>query len=108
MGYAPSIRGFHVRPVNSIGVRISHLPFADDTILFCDASRYQLLAIRLALSCFQAFTGLKVNVGKSEIVPVGEVGNIDALANILSCRVGSLPMKYLDMPLGTSYKTASI
>ena len=47
-------------------------------------------------------------MGKSEIVPVGEVGNIDALANILSCRVGSLPMKYLDMPLGTSYKTASI
>ena len=108
MGYAPSIRGFHVRLVNSIGVRISHLPFADDTILFCDASRYQLLAIRLALSCFQAFTGLKVNVGKSEIVPVGEVGNIDALANILSCRVGSLPMKYLGMPLGTSFKIASI
>ena len=60
------------------------------------------------LSCFQAFTGLKVNVGKSEIVPIGEVNNLDALANILHCRVGSLPMKYLGMPLGTSFKTASI
>ena len=47
-------------------------------------------------------------MGTSEIIPMGEVGNIDALANILSCRVGSLPMKYLGMPLGTSYKTASI
>ena len=47
-------------------------------------------------------------MGKSEIVPVGEVGNIDVLANILSYRVGSLPRKYLGMPLGTPFKTASI
>ena len=52
--------------------------------------------------------GLKVHVGKSEIVPVGEVNNLDTLANILQCRVGSLPMKYLGMPLGTSFKKTSI
>ena len=69
--------------VNSTGIRVSHFLFADDTILFCDASREQILSIRLALTCFQAFTGLKVNVGKSEIVPVGEVRNIQFLANIL-------------------------
>ena len=67
-----------------------------------------MMSVRLALSCFQVFTGLKVNVGKSEIVPVGEVNDLDALANILHCRVGSLLMKYLGMPLGTSFKTASI
>ncbi|XP_075665266.1 uncharacterized protein LOC142634913 [Castanea sativa] len=76
--------------------------------LFVFQSWEQLMSIRLVLSCFQAFTGLKVNVGKNEIVPVGEANNLDDLANILHCRVGSLPIKYLGMPLGTSFKTASI
>ena len=102
------LRGFHVGPIHTTGIRISHLLFADDTILFCDAFREQLLSIRLALTCFQAFMGLKVNVAKSEIVPIGEVSNIQTLANILKCRVGSLPMTYLEMPLGTSYKIVSI
>ena len=47
-------------------------------------------------------------MGKSEIVPVGELRNIQSLANILQCGVGSLPMTYLGMPLGTLYKTPSI
>ena len=102
------IQGFHVGPMNSTGIRVSHLLFVDDTILFCDASREQILSIRLTLTCFQAFIGLKVNVKKSEIGPIGEVRNIQSLANILQCKVGSLPMIYLGMPLGTMYKTASI
>ena len=95
-------------PNNSIGIRISHLLFAYDTIIFCDASIEQIFSIRLVLTCFQAFTGLKVNVEKSEIVPIGEVSNVQTLANILQYRVGSLPMIYLGMPLGTLYKTAFI
>ena len=35
---------------------------------------------------------------------VGEVGNLHALACVLCCRVGSLPMNYLGMPLGAHYK----
>ena len=47
-------------------------------------------------------------MGKIEIVLVGEVNNLDSLDNILHCKVGSLPMKYLGLPLGTLFKTTSI
>ena len=59
----------------------------------------------MLLLCFQAVTGLKVNALKSEIVPIGEVPNIHILVEILGCRIGSLPMTYLGMPLGASHKS---
>jgi len=62
----------------------------------------------LLLLCFQVVTGLKVNVAKSEMVPIGEVNNVNALAEILGCRVGAMPMTYLGMPLGASNKSPSI
>ena len=62
----------------------------------------------MVLIFFEAITGLKVNVGKREIVPVGEVGNLDALARILCCKVSCLPMSYLGIPLGAHFKDASI
>ena len=100
------LRGFQASPNG--GLHISHLLFADDTILFCDASREQLLYIWMVLIFFEAITGLKVNVIKSEIVLVGEVGNLDALARVLCCKVGCLPMSYLRMPLVAHFKDASI
>ena len=53
-------------------------------------------------------TGLKVNVLKSEMVPIKDVHNVHVLAKILGCRIGSLPMTYLRMPLGASHKSPTI
>ena len=82
------------RPVDnpSGGECVLHILSADDTILFCDADVEQILNIRLLLLCFQAVIGLKVNVQKSEMVPIGEVDDVHALAEILGCRVGTLPV----------------
>ena len=102
------LKGFKADGRRGKGECVSHLLFADDTILFCDAEVEQILHIRLLLLCFQSLTGLKVNVAKSEMVPIGEVNNAHALAEILGCRVGALPMTYLDMPLGASHKSPSI
>ena len=62
----------------------------------------------MVLSCFEVLTGLGINMGKSELVPVGEVLNLSHLADILYCRIGSLPMSYLGLPLKASFKASSI
>ena len=56
------------------------------------------------LTCFKVVTSLKVNMDKSEMVPIGNVGNMEVLTNIRCCKVGSLPMTYLGMSLEASLK----
>ena len=89
-------------------VSISHLLFADDSILFCDANPQHLMYIQLVLTFFEAVIGLRVNLRKSEMVPEGDVPNLRVLADIISCRIGSLPMSYLGMPLGANFKSKTV
>ena len=69
------ITGFCAGPAVK-GLSISHLLFADDTILFCDVNIKQILYIRMVMNCFEAVTDFKVSLGKTEVVPIGNVGNI--------------------------------
>jgi hypothetical protein len=47
-------------------------------------------------------------MSKSEMVLVGEVENILYLTDILCCRVCTLPLMYLGMPLGASFKALAV
>ena len=78
---------------------ISHLLHVDDTIIFCDANAEQLMYLRWTLMWYEAFSGLKINLHKSEIIPLGRVDNVEELAAELGCGVGSLRTKYLGLPL---------
>ncbi|RVW80668.1 Transposon TX1 uncharacterized 149 kDa protein [Vitis vinifera] len=49
--------------------------------------------------------GLKVNLEKSELIPVGMVTDIEDLALELGCKVGGLPSRYLGLPLGAPFKS---
>jgi hypothetical protein len=100
--------GFMVGSPQNQQVLISHLLFADDTLIFCDADLSQLAHLRSVFLWFEAVSGLRINLGKSEMVPVGEVSNLEELALILGCKVAPLPMKYLGLPLGAPFKAKSI
>uniref|UniRef100_A0A2N9G249 Reverse transcriptase domain-containing protein n=1 Tax=Fagus sylvatica TaxID=28930 RepID=A0A2N9G249_FAGSY len=80
----------------------------DDTLIMCEADPDQLWFLRGVFIWFQAVSGLKINLSKSELVPVGHVPNVTALASILGCRVSALPLMYLGLPLGASFKKKSI
>jgi len=102
------IRGFKVSQGDSLGVSISHLQYADDTLVFCDAESEQLKHSRVIFILFEAISGLHINWGKSFIYPVNEVPQISLLANILGGKIGELPTTYLGMPLGAKSKSLSI
>ena len=57
---------------------------------------------------FQIITGLKINLGKYELVLVGDVPGVEALAAILRCKVAQLPITYLGLPLDSTFKAKAI
>ncbi|RVW23310.1 putative ribonuclease H protein [Vitis vinifera] len=87
---------------------VSHLLFADDTIIFCEANKEQVSALSWVLAWFEAASGLRINLDKSVLIPVGEVEDIEELAVELGCKIGMLPTVYLGLPLGAHHKAVSI
>ena len=51
---------------------------------------------------------LKINLDKSEMIPMGEVANMGALADILGCKMQTLLSKYLGLPLRAQFKAIPI
>ena len=49
---------------------------------------------------FEALSGLKINLEKSELILVGEVPNMEELVGILGCRVGTILTVCLGFFLG--------
>ncbi|RVX21200.1 Methionine aminopeptidase 1D, chloroplastic/mitochondrial [Vitis vinifera] len=56
----------------------------------------------------RAASGLRINLAKSEIIPVGEVDEILEMAVELGCKVGQLPSTYLGLPLGAPNKAGYV
>jgi len=94
--------------VGTEGVQITHLQFADDTLIFCEAEVHYLVRIKNILLSFQSLSGLVVNYNKSGLLVMGmdEVWGQQA-AKVLECSLVQLPMMYLGIPLGASMRKSA-
>ncbi|KAG5577043.1 hypothetical protein H5410_057177 [Solanum commersonii] len=90
------------RPNYSISV--SHLLYANDTLIFYGAEKLQVQYLNLVIMLFEIISGLHINMLESKIYPVNTAPNLNELADIMVCEIGSYPATYLGMPLRAKYK----
>ena len=88
--------------------QITHLLFADDTLVFCKDTKDQMAYLSWISAWFETLSGLRINLDKSSLIPVGRVENKENLAIELGCKIGYLPIEYLGLPLGAKRKASSL
>lgn len=85
-------------------MEITHLQYADDTLVFFGAVHDQIRMLRVIFVIFEAVSGLHIFWGKSFVYPINTVNAIEGLANTLGGKAGDLRTTYLDMSLGAKSK----
>nr|XP_043629751.1 uncharacterized protein LOC122601039 [Erigeron canadensis] len=90
------------------GPVISHLLYADDCTFVGDWSMNNLYKVARALRVFFLCSGLKINLGKSNLFGIGvddmEVKNAAA---VFKCKEGTLLFKYLGLRIGANMNRIS-
>ncbi|XP_026438254.1 uncharacterized protein LOC113336795 [Papaver somniferum] len=100
------LKGFYVK---ENGMEVSHLQFADDTIVFLDAKVEEVQKLMEVLESFKAKTGLKVNLSKSAMMGIGvQQECIQECAGLAGCAVGEFPISYLGIPIGAFTRLRSV
>ncbi|MCI21798.1 cysteine-rich receptor-like protein kinase, partial [Trifolium medium] len=91
--------GYKVGEQDSVSV--SHLQFADDTLLLGAKNWANIRALRAVLVLFESMSGLKVNFNKSMLVGVNISDSwLHEAASALCCKVGNVSFLYLGLPIG--------
>jgi hypothetical protein len=79
---------------------ITHIQYAVDTILMVEGDDGSITNMKFILYCFEWVSGLKINYHKGEAYVFGlEEVDKTRITNMLNCKLGELPMKYLGIPI---------
>jgi hypothetical protein len=83
-----------------VDARISILQYADDTIMFMEHDLAKAVNMNLILYFFNQLSNLKINFHKSKIFYFGKAKDDEDNSRLIyECEVGSLPFKYLVIPI---------
>ncbi|KAL4183675.1 hypothetical protein AMTRI_Chr11g156310 [Amborella trichopoda] len=98
-----SVRAFTGFKIANSGITVSHLQYADYTLIFCDAETVQLRNVSRFLEICEVTLRIKVNFHKSSLVGINCAGSVvNNLAFVMGCKVGSFPITYLSRPISDS------
>lgn len=86
---ANKLGSFEVLLFGKEGRIVSHLQFADDTIVLLNGSLKSVSGVKRVLQCFQLLSSLKINFQKSKLYSCHLSGEeLDLFADKLGCKVG--------------------
>lgn len=76
-------------------LHVTHVQYADDTILFLKNDAHSIRGIKKVLLLFQVISGLSINFNKSIIYHPFDESLTEEGINIFNCKSSTLPFKYL-------------
>lgn len=84
---------------NTEDLKISHLMFADDVMIFFDGGSSSLHGINETLENFAGWSGLSMNRDKTQLFHAGLSQEETTALQYYGFPIGSLPIRYLGLPL---------
>ncbi|XP_057746581.1 uncharacterized protein LOC130965835 [Arachis stenosperma] len=100
-----AVRNGRISPllVGRDDIELSHLQFADDTILLCPPEEGIVRSYKRLLRCFEVMSGLSINFEKSSLIPVNYSQEwTSRMCQMLGCQEATLPVRYLVISLGAN------
>ncbi|XP_028060751.1 uncharacterized protein LOC114264345 [Camellia sinensis] len=89
-------------------VNVTHLQFADDTIVFCEAEENDILSVKRILRCFEVLSGLKINFHKSTVCGVGvQEAEKFFTVDMMRTSASTIKVSFTRKPLEASWRSVN-